>query len=539
MPPKARAAAIQLGIARSAPGKLDIGGLTLQDSAFTAPVGQPPAAHAIKPPIAEIMKIELDPLGTFCHYCSDACEPTTSYLCVQCGAVVCHQTRPGGSGCIGHDSVPKDWEFLCMLCARKVEEKERSFPYKVIGYGMRKRVKKAWPACIVHITLDSMKDHYLKLLINLDLVTQYKHSSANLTTATLSMKAGAHLKESRRLAFPSQFITTSILESIPSNTFVIMDTHSDEYTGMLQHTGGASGGTNTTAAEIIEAYLGKQFIKAMKMASLHARNDESLETTIKGNAPWCDTTPKARGGRRGLILVTCGPAMRVSHHFDSLLTLVKDDVVDFIIGFGGASTLPVNVGPTVQAFVRNATLFGIPDVWDSLCELLASSPDVLDHNTVVIVYGSYVEGKRVVESREISKHRPPYRALGYEFSACAKEGCRPAVSDNRVSTKNGKVRITCAKCHWKSAWVSIDKDNEYFFRVKPTTAPMLFWHHFPPSPGLNNFFVNAVRATGRKDPKGKRRQEADANGYSAKRRRLPSGSEASSSDNEGSPMSCE
>ncbi|KAG1850842.1 hypothetical protein DFJ58DRAFT_661827 [Suillus subalutaceus] len=178
-----------------------------------------------------------------------------------------------------------------------------------------------------------------------------------------------------------------------------------------------------------------------------------------GGTPWCDTTPKARGGRRGLILVTCGPAIRVSHHFDSLLKLVKDDTFDFVIGFGGASTLPVNVGPMVQAFVRNATLFGIPDVWDSLCELLASSPDVLDYNTVVIVYGSYVEGKRIVESREISKHRPPYRAFGHEFSACAKEGCRPAVSDNRVSTKNGKVRITCAKCQWTSAWVAIDEDN--------------------------------------------------------------------------------
>jgi hypothetical protein len=188
-----------------------------------------------------------------------------------------------------------------------------------------------------------MKDHYLKLLVNLDLVTQYKQSPANvnnssfflwkletdlcirqLTTATLCMKSGAHTKESRRLAFPSQFITTSILENIPSNTFVIMDTHSDEYTGMLQHTGGSSGGTNTTAAEIIEAYLGKPFLKAMKMASSYARDDTSVETTIKGRAPWCDVTPKARGGRRGLILVTCGPAMRINHHFDSLLSLVKE-----------------------------------------------------------------------------------------------------------------------------------------------------------------------------------------------------------------------
>ncbi|KAG2352390.1 hypothetical protein BDR07DRAFT_1384333 [Suillus spraguei] len=429
-------------------------------------------------------KIELDSVGTFCHFCSDGCDAETSHLCVKCGAVMCHQTRPGRAGCIGHDSVPKDWEFLCPLCSRKVDGKERSLPYKVSGYGMRKRVKKAWPACIVHMTLDSMKDHYLKLLINLDLVTQYKQSSANLTTVTLAMKAGAHTSQSRWLETPSNFITTSILQNVPSNTIVIMDTHSDEYTGMLQHTGGPAGGTNTTAAEIIEAYLGKPFLRAMKMAASHARDDKSVETTIKGGTPWCDTTPKARGGRRGLIIVSCGPAMHINHHFDSLLALVKD-------------------------------------------------PDVLDHNTVVIVYGSYKEGKRIVESREISKHRPPYRAFGHEFSACAKEGCRPAVSDNRVSTRNSKVRITCAKCQWTSAWVAIDKDNEYFFRVKPTISPTLFWHHFPPSAGLNNFFVNATQAADRKDSQGKKRQEGVTGASTRrplKRKRLSSSSEVLSND---------
>jgi hypothetical protein len=341
MPPKGRTAAIHLGIARSTPGHLDIGSLTSQDSPIATTTSKPQATHAIKPPVIEMTETEFDTLGTFCHFCTDVCDTTTSYECAKCGAVICHQTRPGGAGCIGHDSVPKNWEFLCPLCARKEDGKERSLPYKVIGYGMRKRVKKAWPACIVHITLDSMKDNYLKHLINLDLVTQYKQSSANvshscsinsatnicnrqLTTATLAMKAGAHEKQSRLLKIPSNFITTSIMENNPSNTFVIMDTHSDEYTGMLQHTGGASGGTNTTAAEIIEAYLGKQFIKAMKMAASFARDDNSVETTIKGGAPWCDTTPKARGGRRGLILVTCGPAIRVSHHFESLLKLVKE-----------------------------------------------------------------------------------------------------------------------------------------------------------------------------------------------------------------------
>jgi hypothetical protein len=216
------------------------------------------------------------------------------------------------------------------------------------------------------------------------------------------------------------------------------------------------------------------------------------------------------------------------------------DIFDFIIGFGGSSTLPVNVGPMVQAFVRNATLFGIPDVWDSLCELLASSPDVLEYNTVVIVYGSYVEGRRIVESREIGKHRPPYRAFGHEFSACAKEGCRPEVSDNRVSTKNGKVRITCAKCQWTSAWVPIDRDNEYFFRVKHTIAPTLFWHHFPPSAGLRNFFVNATQDMNYRGKKRLSGNEEISNVRVVRRRVItPSSDESSTDGGEGLPMSCE
>ncbi|KAG2063062.1 hypothetical protein BDR04DRAFT_1123517 [Suillus decipiens] len=370
MPPEVPTATMHLRLTRSAPGRLDISALTLQDSSSERPVAKHKAANTNQLFVPDIANIEFGPLGTFCDFCFDWCDGG-SHLCVKCGAAVCHQPRPGGAGCIGHDSVSKDWQFLCPLCARKVDGRKRSLPYKVIGYGTRKKVKKAWPACIVHMTSDSMKDCYLKNLINVDLVAQYKQSSAN-------------------------------------------------------HTGGPAGGIDTTLAEIMEAYLGKPFLRAMKMAALHARDDKSVEKTVKGDMPWCDTTPKARGGRRGLILVTCGPAMRVNHHFESLRTLVND-------------------------------------------------PDVLDHNTVVIVYRSYVEGQHMVESRQIGKHCLPYRALGHEFSVCATEGCDPALLDNRASSNNGKVRVICAKCGWTSTWVAIDMDNEYFLHANPTTAPMLFW----------------------------------------------------------------
>jgi hypothetical protein len=60
------------------------------------------------------------------------------------------------------------------------------------------------------------------------------------------------------------------------------------------------------------------------------------------------------------------------------------------------------VGPTVLAFLRAAAVYGCTDVWESLCDLLATNPDAVEHTTVVVVYARYVDGKRTVESREVA-----------------------------------------------------------------------------------------------------------------------------------------
>ncbi|KAG1830991.1 hypothetical protein DFJ58DRAFT_736776 [Suillus subalutaceus] len=138
---------------------------------------------------------------------------------------------------------------------------------------------------------------------------------------------------------------------------------------------------------------------AMKAASLSAREDETVEKTINGKSPWYNTTPKARGGRRGLFLVTRGPTMQAKTEFEEMLAMVESDLFDFVIGFGGSSTLPGFVGPTVLAFIRAAAVFGCTDVWKSLCDLLVTNPDVLEHTTVTVVYACYADGRRTVESR--------------------------------------------------------------------------------------------------------------------------------------------
>jgi hypothetical protein len=73
-------------------------------------------------------------------------------------------------------------------------------------------------------------------------------------------------------------------------------------------------------------------------------------------------------------------------------------------------------------------------------------------------------------------------------------------------------------CSWSSPWVRTDADNKHFIRVNSLAAPQIFWHHFPPSKELQEFFVKLEpseaegRGDGRKggDAEGRRsHQDAD------------------------------
>lgn len=170
---------------------------TLENIAATQPAAfiDNPLHHVTQrfsTPITSMGKLSVpsDTLGTWCHWCCDSCDPSSSHVCVNCGAVACCQTRPGGPGCISYRSVQKGWAFLCPLCVIKRNGRENGLPYTVIRYGMSKVAKKAWPACVVHMT--SGNNDYLKDLINIDLANQYKGyidnvSHSHFFTPSLSM----------------------------------------------------------------------------------------------------------------------------------------------------------------------------------------------------------------------------------------------------------------------------------------------------------------------------------------------------------------
>ncbi|KAG2335983.1 hypothetical protein BDR05DRAFT_1006280 [Suillus weaverae] len=492
---KAKVGGIFSGISRAAPGEVDTGSMVPGQLGHFAPL-KISTTPTIVPTISALAapSSSSDPVsvGIFCHFCCDQSNPPHQHECVECGAIVCEQYLPRSSGCIFLNTVEVGKEaFLCPMCSRIGDAKNAPLPYAFIGFGRRKKVKMAWPMAIINLNLESMKDDYLALTVKLEVENHYRSFPNNVFVSTLRMRGAAHISESKKLAPGVEFMRRNIKAGFPPNTFVIIDTHSDEYTGMLQHTGGHTGGTSTTVSEIMMAYLGNEFLSGMQAASTAARCDQTASKTVSGKEPWCNLTARVRGGWRGVFMVSCGPAIRVSHHFEEVKALVRNHFVDFVLAFGGSGTLPSMVATTVRTFLLEIGVFGRTDVWSALCDTLASSNDLLDYTTAVLVYANTVNNQRVVECRQIAKDIPGVRAFGYEFKSCATPGCHPAPADMRVYNRGVKVHLRCLKCHWRSVPVKTDEDNKYFKRVNKVLSPQLFWHHFPPSTGLQNYFVEA------------------------------------------------
>ncbi|KAG1725964.1 hypothetical protein EDB19DRAFT_1914813 [Suillus lakei] len=194
-----------------------------------------------------------------------------------------------------------------------------------------------------------------------------------------------------------------------------------------------------------------------------------------------------------------------------LLQLARFNDVDVMVAFGGLGTLPSMISNTVRSFILEIGVFSRSDVWLALCEMLASSNDILDYTTVVVMFANTIKGQCIVECRQISKDIPGVRAFGYKFKSCGTPGCHPTPADMCVYNRNEKVLLQCLKCLWRSANVKTDWDNVHFKRVNKVLSPRLFWHYYPASTALQNYFVevttgmtNAHAATSSHTGKGKK-----------------------------------
>jgi hypothetical protein len=136
---------------------------------------------------------------------------------------------------------------------------------------------------------------------------------------------GNSSKTQNKLAKPvANFLEQSVANEIPANTFIVIDTHSDTYTGNLQHSGGQTHGGSAPLGDVLESFLGKDCMDSMARAK--RKRAELLTRSTESHANLNVVNP---GGKTFVFLLTCGPAVRVGYHLEHCQGLLKSYVKTF------------------------------------------------------------------------------------------------------------------------------------------------------------------------------------------------------------------
>jgi len=118
------------------------------------------------------------------------------------------------------------------------------------------------------------------------------------------------------------FINKSMQEGRPCNLIIVLDTHSDTFSGQLQATGGlTSAGTFLTLPDLVLGYVGNGTLDEMQKASKISRGYNMVHEISPGVTPWANITPKARGGWRVMVMVSCGSSVRIPSHWEYISQL--------------------------------------------------------------------------------------------------------------------------------------------------------------------------------------------------------------------------
>lgn len=355
-----------------------------------------------------------------------------------------------------------------------------------------------WPIFILGLQLSSVDTHVIDSALHA-VRYQYDCDRTNLSSNILRMQLNTVGSSSKKLIDNVQFIKDKTMGGMPPNMVVVIDTHSDSFSGYLQVGGGLTAPKAINVGEMIRDFVTQEVLQSMCSASTLARSQQTELRVASGKAPWCDVSMSTRGGWRGAIISSCGPSMLTKTHFFFVAKLVVDGLFDFVVGFGGAETLPAAVAPFVAALTSEMAKHGFPHVrkrdqvgdqhfevprlWDAFRNVLIDHRSVLDSTTVVFIFRDGAKTRQ----RVVSKHVELYRPFGYSFEGCPK-GCKAQFHLMTVSRHN-KLRMTCVICKWKSGLVPFES-NEHF-RVLHPSAPTVFWHEFPATHGAANLFINA------------------------------------------------
>ncbi|KAI9568141.1 hypothetical protein HD554DRAFT_2172539 [Boletus coccyginus] len=424
----------------------------------------------------------------YCCFCGDFVGKKVN-ICSDCGACVCEQTAAYGRGCIYFGTVLPNATFRCPICDAKhwrvqPSRPKAGLPYGFLGSGGRKRAKLTWPLVLVNVTLSTAVERFVQDSLKLEFKQQYLASPDNLLLVDIDLKVNGQAAALKEMEPVCKFIDRSTQSTVPANTFFVVDTHSDTLTGGLQWAGGVTAPKMAPASELLSEFCGKPVLGAMMKAAEASRRFVPPE-----NPGWYKDSPLYRGGWRGLLLATCGPAVRVPSGFKDLRGFVDRDEFDFVLAFGGCSTISHYAKGTISQAIEGVGVDNTGGLWESLSRLAGRELKQLQMNTVVLIYRERGEG---VKCRQIGLHQPPMRAWGVEFSACGKEGCRPTPYDFDIRDSGGRVHFTCRLCHWRSAALRDSDLKGLVFRLS-SSLPDVYWHDYPPSMELQDALVRATK----------------------------------------------
>jgi hypothetical protein len=136
------------------------------------------------------------------------------------------------------------------------------------------------------------------------------------------MRKGGEVLTTKHKDQHVDFINKSMLEGRPCNLIVVLDTHSNTFSGQLQASGGLTGaGTFMSLPDLVLGYVGDVTLKEMQKASEYARRYNLVLEVSPGVTPWADITPKVRGGWRVMVMVSCGSSVRAPMHWEYISQL--------------------------------------------------------------------------------------------------------------------------------------------------------------------------------------------------------------------------
>jgi hypothetical protein len=158
----------------------------------------------------------------------------------------------------------------------------------------------------------------------------------------------------------SQFLHNSFSNSQPPNLIIVLDTHSDPFSGQLQATGSAGLSPILSLPDLLRTYVGDALLQEMARASAFARAYNILHEISPGVAPWADITPKVRGGWRVMVMISGGSAVRHPDHWEFITQLLTQYV------------LPLKPLQILTGFIGNTWTFSSGLVGRRLCLMMST-----------------------------------------------------------------------------------------------------------------------------------------------------------------------